>query len=224
MTTEQPEARDAVRGQVAEVRDRLVAMGSMVESLMADSLVALLDANRAAVPELREEDCRTHEQWLEVDKHCTRLLAEGGLDAEQVHFITAAIKIAGALKRAGDETLRVAESTRTCPDDSLTTAKTMASIPRLAEVAQGMLSDLVGALANGDPTQAEGLHIAFRELAAQRKIAVAELAEAMASDSIEAMVGVTLVGVSGNLERIGDEVVDAANHLRHVALRNQQGG
>jgi len=210
-----------VRGEVAELKRQLLAMGTMVESLMAASLVAVLDGDTAAASELREDDCRTHEQWLEVDKLCTEVLTSGRPDADQVRFISATIKIAGAFKRVGDEALRIAEGMRACQPDGLATAKTLAPVPRLAELAQGMLSGCIESLINCDPDRAAGLHEAFRTLAASHRSAVLALAQALSDGQVSVPVCAALAGVAQRLERVGNEVLEAATYVRHLYLRNR---
>ena len=209
-------------GEVGEVKRRLLAMGSMVESLMAASLLALLDGDAAAVPELREEDCRTHEQWLEVDKLCTELLTSGKQDAEQVRFLAAATKIAGAFKRVGDEALRIAEAMRACEPGCLSTAKASASVPRLAELAQGMLNDAIESLIQGDPERVGGLHEASRTLTASHASAVRALFQGVSDGEVGVAPAAALTGVAQRLERIGSDALDAATHVRHFYLRNHK--
>jgi phosphate transport system protein len=209
-------------GEVAEVKRRLLAMGSMVESLMAASLVALLDGDPTAVPELREEDCRTHEQWLEVDKLCTETLAGGGQDAEQVRFLSAAVNIAGAFKRVGDEALRIAEAMRASESDSLTTAGASAALPRLAELAQVMLNDCIESLIDGDPERVTDLHEASRTLSASCGSAVRALVQGVSDGAVGVPAGAALAAVAQRLERIGNEALDAATHVRHVYLYNNR--
>jgi phosphate transport system protein len=209
-------------GEVAEVKAQLLAMGTMVESLMATTVVALLDGDAAAVPELREEDCRTHEQWLEVDKLCTELLTGGNLDADQVRFLSAAVKIAGAFKRIGDEAFHIAEGMRACEPDCLTAAKAAASVPRLAELAQEMLNGCIDSLIEGDPDRSAGLHEASRTLTASQNSAVRALMQGVGEGEIGIAVGAALTGVAQRLERIGNEALDAATHVRHFYLRNHK--
>jgi phosphate transport system protein len=220
--TENANSVPQMPGEVAEVKRRLLAMGSMVESLMAASLVALLDGDGNAVPELRGEDCRTHEQWLEVDKLCTELLTGGDQDAEQVRFLSAAAKIAGDFKRIGDDAFHIAEGMRACKSDCLPAARASASVPRLAELAQGMLSGCIESLIDGDPERSAELHEAFRTLTASCGSAVRALIQGVSDGDVTVPAGTALAGVAQRLERIGNEALDAATHVRHFYLRNNR--
>ncbi|MCK4373944.1 MAG: hypothetical protein KAX19_01405 [Candidatus Brocadiae bacterium] len=209
-----------VRGEVQELERQLIAMGNMVESLFADSVMALVERTPGVLPGLRAEDCRAHERWLEIDKFCTELLINGELDPEQVRFISAAIKIASDLKRTADECVRIGEGVRSCELDSLATAGSLASIPPMAALTQSMLSDAIEAFIRRDAAQAAALHLVFRELASLNGRAVKELSEGIAGGEIPAAVGAAFVGVAQRLERIGDDVLSIANQVRHLDLRN----
>lgn len=220
--TENAQDVPTMPGEVPEVKRLLLAMGSMVESLMAASLVALFDGDVTAVPELREEDYRTHEQWLDVDKLCTELLMGGAQDAEQVRFLSTAAKVAGAFKRIGDEALRVADGMRSCEPQSLSAASAAAAVPRLAELAQGMLNDCIESLIDGDTEHAAGLHESMHTLTTSHSSAVRALIQGVTDGQLGVATAAALAGVAQRLDRIGYEALDAATQVRHFHLRNNQ--
>lgn len=208
-------------GGVQELERRLITISNMVESLFADSLIGLVEPNPATL-ELRAEDCRAHEQCLEIDKLCTELLTNGGLSAQEVRFTSAAIKIAADLKRTADECLRIGEEVRIHQLDSASTTESLASIARMAELTQSMLSDGIEALINRDAAAAAGLYPLFQELASLKSQAVEELTERMVEEEIAIPLLATFLGVAQRLERIGDEVLDISNQVRHLYPRNQR--
>jgi len=194
-------------------------MGNTVESLFADAVVALMDRDRQAVPELREEDYRAHERWLEIDKLCVDSLCEGDLDEDGVRFVSSAIKIAAALKRMADESLRVGEGIRAFGPEVLPASKSLAAIPPMVERTQSMLSDVMEALVNHDCKEAAALHLACRELASLDDRAVEQLGEGMLNGAIPLKLGTGFVRMAQRLQRIGHEVLDIANQVCHVSRR-----
>jgi phosphate transport system protein len=212
-----------VLGEVEELERQVVAMGSMVESLFAEAAMALIEGSPGMVPDLREEDCRAHERWLEIDKLCTELLTNGELDPDQVHFVWAADKIATDLKRAADGALRVGASIRSCDPGSLPTAESLAGIPQMAELTQSMLSDVIEAFINHDAAEAGGLHLVFRELASLNGRTREELASAMSDGKLPVPLGLSLVCLAQQFEEIGNEVLDISNQVRQLhRLNNSQ--
>ncbi|NLW50802.1 MAG: PhoU domain-containing protein [Candidatus Brocadiaceae bacterium] len=207
-------------GEVPAVKQQVVALGNMAESLLAATLVALLDGDASAVDRLREEDYRTHEQWIEVDKLCTKLLMAGPQDGGQVRFLSAAVKIAGTFKRIGDQALRIADAVRSGDPARMSAARAASSVPRLAELAQGLLGGCIAALVEGDPDRATELHGTFRSLSALHSRAVHSLMDGVGSGQVEAAAGAGLAAIALRLEHIGRESLEGATQVRHFYLRN----
>ncbi len=197
----------------------VIAMGNMVESLFADAVVALMDRNFQAVPELREEDYRAHERWLEIDKLCVDFLCDGNLDEDGVRFVSSAIKIAGALKRMADESLLVGGGMRACGPELPPAAESLAAISPMVERTQAMLSSVMDAFVNRDCEEAAGLHLAYRELALLDDRAVEQLGKGIMSGGITVQLGTEFVGMAQRLQRIGHEVLDVSNQVSHLYRR-----
>ncbi len=213
-----PDTRDVRRG-LQELQRQVVAMGNMAESLFAQCVVALVERTVGPMGELRQEDYRAHERRLEIDRLCFDLLSSGELDREQVRFVSAAGKIATDLKRAADESLRIAEAIRACDSERLAEAEFPQSISRMATLTQSMLSDVLEAFINRDSAEAGALHLVFREVSSLAGGAVEELTGGMTDGKITVPAGVALVGVVRGLKRVGDDVLDISNQVSHLYRR-----
>lgn len=206
---------DAATGR-AELQGLLLELGNNVESLFADAVVALLADTSQTVDDLRAEDYKVHEQCLEVDSFCMERLADGALDESEVRFTIAAGKMATDLKHVADECLRIGESLRARGEELGELANPADSLIRLAELTQGMLSDALEALVNGDATQASALHLVFREVAGLHRKALGELAGAVGEQKLSPSCGIALSGVVLRLDRVASEVLDMANQVSHL--------
>ncbi len=213
----QTDSRQPAR--VEELGRRVVAMCNTGESLFADAVVSFLADSSEMVDELRAEDYQVHDQWLQIEQLCLELLDNGPSDTDQIRFIMTAINIAGGLKRAADESMRIAEALRECELDALPQAD---SLPRMIELTQNMLGDVVEALLTRDAAEASALHLVFRELAELERGAIAELVQRIRGNGLAPDVGVRLAGVSQRLLRIGDEVLGISNEVAHL-YRAEQG-
>ncbi|MFO8008332.1 MAG: phosphate uptake regulator PhoU [Candidatus Brocadiia bacterium] len=201
---------------VRELERRLVLLGNTVESLFADSVVALVERGAESADELRAEDYKAHEQWREVDGLCVELLRDGRAEDDHFNHVAAALKIAADLRRIADESMRIGEDLRACAASSLLEADPSGLLPQMVELAQEMLSEMLGAFVDHDGTRASALHLVFRELASARTEAGGKLPQAVEDGSLAAAVGMALFGVTQRLERIGDEVLDACNQVTHL--------
>jgi phosphate uptake regulator len=195
---------------------RLIAMGNVVDSLFADSVMAVLERSPGMAGLLRKHDYRAHEQWMEVDRLCVDLLSSGPRDAAEIRFIASALNIAGALKRMGDESLRIGEALRSRDAGQDDPPAAPEPVLRLIEAVQGMLGDVLAALANRDGAAAPGLHAAFREVAGLCAGAVGEAGAGVQRGELPPAFGTALISVAQRLERIGDEILEVANQVNHL--------
>ncbi len=208
--------RDEVSEGVQALERSVVALGNTVESLFADCVVALLDPMDGAVGELRREDYKAHDQWLDVDSLCRELLTESRPNPEQVRFIMAAVTIAADLKRVADESLRIGEGLRACPAPSILQADPTGCVQRMIELTQAMQNDVMEAFINGDAGEANGLHLVFRELVSLNERAARELCVAVERETVGIDVSIRLLAVGQRLERIADEVLDMSNQVARL--------
>lgn len=201
---------------VRQLERRLVLLGNTVESLFADSVVALVERGAESEDELRAEDYKAHEQWLEVDGLCVELLEAGLDEGDHISHVAAVLKIAADLRRIADESLRIGEDLRACVVPSLLEADPSGLLPRMVGLTQEMLSEVLGAFVEHDATRASALHLVFRELASAKADAAEQLSQAVQEGPVAPEVGMALFGVAQRLERIGDEVLDACNQVTHL--------
>lgn len=199
-----------VRGEVRELERQLIALANLVESLFAEAVMAVIENNRQAVPDLREEDYRAHERWIEIDRLCTELLTNGDLGQEQVLFLWGAMKIATHLKRAADESMRIGQALREGEPE------TLGAVPRMAQLAQGILGDALSALATREPDEAAGLHLTHRELTSLASQAADDLVEQMESGEIAPSTGLALADIADRLSHVADEALGIAHQVAHL--------
>ncbi len=199
-----------VRGEVHELEHQVIALANLVESLFAEAVMAVIENNRHAACELREEDYRVHERWIEIDRLCTELLTNGDLDEEQITFLWQAMKIATHLKRAADESMRIGQALRDGEPDGL------GAVPRMAQIAQSTLGDALSALASRDPDEAAGVHLTHRELTSLASQAADELVAEMESGQLAPAAGLALADMANRLSHVADEALGIANHVAHL--------
>ncbi len=215
MGPEREKAENQTR-RFMDLERKLIALVNTVESLFVDAVVGMLEEGTESVDELREEDYKAHERWLELDSACPRLLSDGEPSREQILFVMAAVKIAADLKRVADESLRIGETLRSAPLASIIQDDPSDCLAEMVELAQSMLSDVIEAFINRDVSEASGLHLVFRELSSLHARVVREVPEAAEKGEVTAPAGTALICVAQRLERIGDEVVDISNHVTHL--------
>ena len=95
--------QNGTQRRIRRLRRQLTDLANTVESLFADSVMALIERNAEFARQLRREDCRAHERWFEVDKNCAALIEDGaGFEAGSGRYIAGVIKIAICLKKVAE--------------------------------------------------------------------------------------------------------------------------
>ena len=203
-------------GELKTLQQRLIGMADLVESALAECIVALVDNEPGAAEEVRLEDYKAHRAWLEVDGLCLDLLCSGELDRDQVRFVHAAVKIAMNLKQMADECLRISRQVPAGAAGKLAQGAAAEIIPGIAQIAQSMLSDSIEALVNKDPVEAQGLPRAYPELESlgrqllQHAVGKTNRAE----ERLEPTAPLLLAGRS--LETIGRRALEIASDVAHL--------
>lgn len=95
--------------QLELLRARLLKMAGLVESMIADSVRALVqrDVELAQLTMLRDREVNRLE--LEVDEQCMLILARWQPVASDLRFLTIALKMVTDLERIGDLTVNICE-------------------------------------------------------------------------------------------------------------------
>src|SRR3972149_5937508 len=123
--------------QLRELREYLLAMGSLAETMIVKSVKALVDRSEALVQEGFAHEEEMGQRCIENDQRCFTLLALRQPMARDLRFIAAAIKINSDLERIGDLAVNIAHATTFIISQPL--LKPLIDIPRMAQLCQEMV-------------------------------------------------------------------------------------
>jgi phosphate transport system protein len=85
------------------VRTRVLAMGGLVEELLAKSLNALIEGDSSLGDSVAMDDLAVNAMEVAIDEECSRILATRAPTAGDLRLIVAIIKTITDLERIGDE-------------------------------------------------------------------------------------------------------------------------
>lgn len=197
------------------LKKRLIKMGSIAEQGIADAITSLLERRVDLAERTIARDPQINDLEVEIDDAVVDLLALQQPVAADLRFIVAALKINTAVERIGDHAVNIAESARQYalgPDIPI-----HPEIPRMAEIAKGMLRNVIDGFIHNDPELCRKVlagddeiddlnRKVFRDLAAQIRATPASLEQAL-----------ELMRVSRNLERVGDLATNIAEDVIFMA-------
>jgi phosphate transport system protein len=197
---------------------RLLEMGGLAEERLGLAMRALVERDALLVHDVISGDAAINTLHIEIDDRCFKLLALHQPMAVDLRAIVAAVKINTDLERVGDLAVNIAEAMRrylrhpwgTGLDE---TCSPMIDIPRMADIAQGMLRDALDAFVRRDTALAQAVLEADDALDALKTQVFRELLTYMLRDTHTIEPALDLILVSRHLERIGDHATNVAEDV-----------
>jgi len=185
---------------------RILEMGGFVEKQIANAVLALVERDDALARLTIGRDHTVNRMDVEIDESCLRLLALHQPAARDLRLITTALKINADLERIGDMAVNICE--RTLELNHEAQLKPFIDIPRMAEVAQGMLRDSLDAFVREDVDLALKVCRDDDVIDGLTHQLVRELLSYMMEDPRSTTRGLRLVFVAKYIERIADHATN----------------
>jgi phosphate transport system protein len=218
--------------ELDQLTSRLLEMGGLAEDRVRSSVRAVVDRDHALVATVLEGDDPINQLHIEIDSRCVRLLALHQPMAVDLRVILSAVKINTDLERVGDLAINIAEAGLRYLGHP--PVKELIDIPRMADIAQGMLRDALDAFVRRDTVLAQQVLDADDTLDALKTQVFRELLTYMLQDTHTIEPSLDLILISRHLERIGDHATNVAEDVifmvsardvrHHAPLRSGDSG
>jgi phosphate transport system protein len=197
--------------ELDQLKQRLLTMGGLAEERVRTAAKGLVDGEPKLMAEVIRGDVEVNRLHVEIDDRCFKLLALHQPMASDLRTIVAAVKINSDLERVGDLAVNIAEASQryiTHPP-----VKPLVDIPRMADLAQGMLHDALDAFVSGNVAQAQSVLDRDDLLDDLKNQVFRELLTYMIGEPRTVEPGLDLVLVSRHLERVGDHATNIAEDV-----------
>jgi phosphate transport system protein len=197
-----------------ELRERLLVMGSVAETMIHKSVTALVSRQESLVQEVLAHEEEMDLLCIEIDDRCFTLLALQQPMASDLRFLVAAIKINSDLERIADQTVSIAlraQALITQPE-----VKPLIDIPRMARLAQEMVRKSLDAFVGRDAELARTVIDSDDDVDSLRDQVFRELLTYMMADTATIPRALALILVSRNLERIADHATNIAEDVIYI--------
>ena len=186
-------------------------MGGLAEKMAHLAVQALVERKRDLLAGLNEMEQAVNHLHVEIDEIALGMIALRQPTATDLRFITAAMKINTDLERIGDQAINImeqAESLLTVP-----LVKPLIDIPRMAEIAEGMLKAALDAFVQGDDNLAYRTILRDDDVDLLKDQVFRELLTFMMADPSTIARSMQLILVSRHLERIADHATNVCEHV-----------
>jgi phosphate transport system protein len=193
------------------LKNRLLAMGALVEDRVHRAVRSLIDRRMEEADEVIASDQEVNEMHIELDDRCLKLLATQTPLATDLRLITSAMKINSDLERIGDQAVNIAENVvKILPHPPL---KPLIDIPRMAEIAEKMTRDALDSFVRKDPVLARDVLRRDDEVDQLKDQVFRELLTYMMADPGTIQRALSLILISRNIERIADHATNIAEDV-----------
>ncbi len=198
-----------------DLRARLLRMGSLCEEMIHYAIKLLVERDESHLNAVESREREVNQLHIDIDDVCLKLLALHQPAAGDLRLIAAAIKINSDLERVGDQAVNIAETAIFMLKEPKIK---LGDIPRMVEVAAGMLKDSLDAFAQGDVTVARDVIHRDDEEDRLKSHTFNELVQLMQNDASTIQRGMDVILIARNLERIADHATNIAEDVIFMVL------
>jgi phosphate transport system protein len=200
--------------EMRNLKNMLLKMASLVEQSIKNSVRSLTERDSKLAHRVINEDQIINTYDVRIDEKCIRLLALKQPMGKDLRFITTAMKITTDLERIADNAVNIAERALELNEEPL--LKPYIDIPRMREVAQGMVRDAINAFVEEDKHLAMDVIMRDDEVDDLNEMVLQELMFIMTQDPSTVSRAMKISYVSKYLERIGDHATNIAEMVIYM--------
>jgi len=197
--------------ELENLKESLLKMAALVEETIRDAILALVNRDSELISKTMAKEDKINTMEIEIDEMCLKLLALRQPMAVDLRFITSAMKIITDLERMGDQAINICERAVSLNEEPQ--LKPYIDVPRMAEIVQSMVRDVLDAFVHQDSKLARSVCERDDIVDGLNDQVFRELLTFMISDPKTITRAVHLMIVSRCLERIADHATNVAEDV-----------
>lgn len=211
MTVQQ---RRQFEADLKELRIQLLRMGTNVQEITKNALVALRELDMNLANQLVTGDVEINRQENEIEDMCIRLIATQQPVASDLRKIIAALRIASDLERMADLAVDVAKTARRLQGQTITLS--MQPLFNMGTIIDLMMKNALDAFVKNDARLARELATQDDEVDQIYRKHVESLFQIVGNDFETSTQALALAFVGRYLERIGDHATNIAEGVIYI--------
>jgi len=200
--------------ELKHLKELIVKMSVFVETAIKEAVNALVERDDELAMKVISGDHTINALDVQIDEECIRIIACIQPMAQDLRFITTAMKITTDLERIADNAVNIAERAIELNKEPL--LKPYIDIPRMSRIAQRMVVDTINAYINKDNALAKDVIMRDDEMDDLNGKIWEELMDIMTKDPSTISRAVKITYVSKYLERIADHATNIAEDVIYM--------
>ncbi|QIJ05035.1 phosphate signaling complex protein PhoU [Shewanella chilikensis] len=215
--------------ELEDIRNRVLAMGGMVERQLEQALDALGSLDAELAQKVIEGDHKVNGMEVMIDEECTRIIAKRQPAASDLRLVIAISKSIADLERIGDACVRIAKAAQ--EKRSNNQQPLLVSIESMGRHATRMLNSTLDALARMDADSALELHKEDAKLDKEYEGIIRQLMTYMMEDPHSIPGVLDVLWAARAVERVGDRCKNICEYViyyvkgkdvRHVSYEEME--
>lgn len=202
------------REELVGLREMVLRMAGLVEEAIGNSVRSLVERDSDLAEDVIRRDHTINSSDVQIDEESIKLIALTQPMAGDLRFITTAMKITTDLERIGDYAVNIAERATELNTEPI--LKPYIDIPRMGEIAQGMVRDAIDAFIKQDRGLAMDVIVRDDQVDELHEAVFEELLSIMMRDPQTVSRAVKVTYVSKYLERIADHATNIAEMVVYL--------
>ncbi|HZN56637.1 MAG TPA: phosphate signaling complex protein PhoU [Planctomycetota bacterium] len=211
---------------LAALKSKVVAMGEVAQTMIHQSMKALVDRDAAIIQLVLENEDKLDRYQVEIDNDAIRLMALQSPVAQDLRFVLMVARINTELERIGDLCVNLCESVQLLLAEP--PLKPLVDLPKMASTAERMVEEALQAFLQGTTEKALQVIKVDDEVDALNDQIFRELLTYMLSDPRNITRALALILMARNLERVADHGTNIAEEVVYLVkgedIRHQHPG
>ncbi|WNQ09880.1 phosphate signaling complex protein PhoU [Paenibacillus aurantius] len=189
-----------------ELQQQLLVMGELVERQIQSAVDSLKNLDEQKARDTVEKDDQIDDLMSRIEERCLRLIALQQPMASDLRIIGMTLKIAIDLERIADHAVDIAKVTIRMSGENL--VKPLIDIPRMADLAMGMLRESLLSFTEKDVNRAASLAEKDDEVDKLYSTVLMDVTALMGTDLAANRQLTHLIMVANHLERVADHTTN----------------
>jgi phosphate transport system protein len=196
------------------LNDSIIQMGSLTESLLADSMNAITILDKEAVDRIVQSDKKINEYRAKIDTQIMTLLVKRAPMAIDLRITITALRISQDLERIGD--LAKGNAKKMLPLPQNLSADLLKSLKRLGTLVESQLNKSIDAYINKSKDIAVEIIKLDSNVNELTYLSIKEILSFLSKDTKNLEYATNLLFVAKNLERAGDHINRIAENIYYL--------
>ncbi|MEZ0298636.1 MAG: phosphate signaling complex protein PhoU [Candidatus Methylacidiphilales bacterium] len=200
--------------QLSKIRETVLMMSSLAERNLRLAMKSLVERDSSLIDTVETEDCQLDELEIAVDEMVITYIALHSPVAFDCRLMLVSSKISSNLERLADQAVSIARRAKDLNQEPQ--LKPMIDIPRMAEIAMGMLRDGMTSFVDGNADLAQEIIRRDKSVDEINKQLSRELTTYMLENPATITRAMNLTLVARSLERIADHAKNIAEEIYYL--------